>query len=162
MTTGCSRDAIHENSTGDGEFVAALAGWAAALADGDRPAALAAAERALELARSANSPYLVVAEACVEHAGGAAAVPSHEAIPCSCSFCGATQDGTRLIGGPDVFVCETCIGSDSQPEARHGAGEATGRSWSFCNAPANESASAVGGGPSTRSARRASASVIAC
>jgi hypothetical protein len=135
---------VVERTAGDTEIVAALAGWSAALTAGDQATALIAAQQAMALARSANSPYMAVAAACVEHAGGTAAEVSHQAHSCSCSFCGATEDRARLIAGPHVFICESCIGSgDDQPLAQRGAGDATGTPCSFCNRRPTESAPVV-------------------
>jgi len=131
-----------ERTAGDTEIVAALAGWAAALTAGDRETALVAAQRAMALARSANSPYAAVTAACVEHTGGTAAEVHHQVR--SCSFCGATEDRARLIAGPDVFICDACIGGGSDQQVpRLGAGDAPGRPCSFCNKRPTESAPVV-------------------
>ena len=133
-----------DRTPGDTEIVAALAGWAAALTAGDRATALVAAQQAMALARSGNSPYLAVTAACVEHAGGTAAEVAHQASSCSCSFCGASEDGARLIAGPDVFICEGCIrNSGHQQVAQRGAGHPTGEPCSFCNRRPAESAPIV-------------------
>jgi ClpX C4-type zinc finger len=135
---------VGERTAGDTDIVAALARFAAALTAGDQPTALVAAQQATSLALSANSPYSAVAEACVEHAGGHAAEVSHQALSYSCSFCGATEDEARLIAGPDVFICESCIGSGGDElVARRGAGDATWNPCSFCNRPPTESAPAL-------------------
>jgi len=120
-----------ESSAEDREVVAAFARWAVAAESGDQVAARRCAEEALALARSSNSPFVTVAEALVEEAGGAVVRRPRETPSYSCSFCGAPDGGGhRLVAGPDVFICKSCVDSRVEPRA---AGPLRDRPCAFCN-----------------------------
>ena len=144
-----------ERTPGDSEIVAALSGMANALYSRNNALALRHAEDALELARSFNRPYTIVAEACVESCGGTAtqdvARPFGHAPVCACSFCGAPDGGDgRLIAGPAVFICVACLdtcvvplpaqnGVPARDDARSEVATAPGKgSCSFCGRPPHE------------------------
>jgi hypothetical protein len=128
-----------ERTPGDTEIAAALKAWAAARHRGDKVAALAAAQQAMAIARSANSPYLAVTAACVEHAGGGAADVPLQTHSGSCSFCGATEGVARLVAGPHVFVCESCVRGGNQEIFQGGPEDRC----SFCNRLSSDSPQAL-------------------
>jgi hypothetical protein len=142
-----------DTSPEDGEVVAAFARWAVAVESGDQAAARRLAEDALALARSSSSRFVSVAEILVEDAGGAIASAPCETPSYSCSFCGAPDGGgTRLVAGPEVFICRSCVDSrvvqlasyDRTANRTDASGAvsttAQDRPCSFCNRPRGDGA----------------------
>jgi len=142
-----------EASPEEREVVAAFARWAAAVDSGDQAAARRFAEEALALARSRNSPFLAVAEVLVEEAGAAITRTPRGTPSYSCSFCGALDgDGKRLVAGPAVFICKSCVDSRAQQLASSGptshkndassvvSTTPRGQSCAFCNRPPSDGA----------------------
>lgn len=138
-----------ENAPGDSEIVAAFSRMANALHARDKPAALAHAEQALALARSFNHRFLVVAEVCVEQAGGDVARTPRPQPSCPCSFCGAPDRGDhRLVAGAEAIICHACIDGCVEPLAQQIAGKKHStlevsaaledKSCSFCGRSASE------------------------